>query len=120
MLLQRPDATAVWDLCMTLSTYGLSVLFLARIAGVHVATARRWKRAGRVPSRYAKIIALATTGDLGTLATPWTGFRLADNKIWTPEGDHVTPGEIRSIPFRRQQLADLARQLREPQQLNLL
>ena len=104
---------------MDTSTYGLSVLLLAQLTGVHMDTARRWKRNGQIPPHHAQIIELKLNGDLGALTASWRGFRIADGKLWTPEGAQVTPGEIRAIPLRRQQLADLQRQLMTPTQKEL-
>jgi len=70
---------------MDASTYGLPVLLLARLGGVHIDTARRWKRLGRYPRRLLPLITLVTTGDLGILCDAWSGFRLHRGFLWTPE-----------------------------------
>jgi Phage protein len=105
--------------CMDLSTYGLPVLELVRLTGVHVDTARRWKRAGQVPARYGDLLTLRRTGDLGVLAPDWAGFRLDGSQLWTPENARLRPGDLRAIPYRREQLRELERQLAEPQQRSL-
>jgi hypothetical protein len=105
---------------MDLSTYGLSVLLLVQITGVHIDTARRWKRAGKVPKKHAVQVALATEGDLGVIAPEWTGFRVKNGLLWTPEGLAVRPGDIRSIPYRAHQVLALEQELakeREPKKL---
>jgi Phage protein len=104
---------------MDLSTYGLPVLELVRLTGVHVDTARRWKRAGRVPAHYGELLTLKRTGDLGVLAPDWAGFRVTEGQLWTPEDRPVRPGDIRSIPYRLQQIRELERQLAEPHQRSL-
>ncbi|MET0499629.1 MAG: DUF3653 domain-containing protein [Steroidobacteraceae bacterium] len=104
---------------MDASTYGYSATVLARLTGVHIDTARRWKRAGRVPAQIAPLIALRTDGDLGVITPTWSGFRIQKDQIWTPEGSAITPGDLRAIPYRTQQLRELQRQLAEPKQWQL-
>jgi hypothetical protein len=99
--------------------YGLSALLLAQITGVHLDTAKRWKRAGRIPEPHRTIVRLRTQGDLGDITGSWRGFRLAQHELWTPEGTRVSPGEIRAIPYRREELKELQRRLAEPQQWKL-
>ena len=101
------------------STYGLSVELLRSVTGAHIDTVRRWKRTGRFPQHWYPIIALKLHGELGTVARHWTGFALRDNTLWTPEGQAITPGDIRAIPYRRDQLKALERLLAEPHQRSL-
>jgi len=86
------------------STYGLPVRLLADITGVHIDTARRWKRRGYIPGAHGQLVALRTSGDLGVLSKRWAGFKLIRDQLYTPDGWDVRPGEIRSIPLRIQQL----------------
>jgi hypothetical protein len=58
--------------------------------------------------------------DLGALERSWEGFRLIPGILWTPENHQLTPGDLRAIPYRRQQLKDLQNALREPKQFTLL
>ncbi|HWK75383.1 MAG TPA: hypothetical protein VNQ81_13985 [Povalibacter sp.] len=99
--------------------YGLSALLLADITGVHIETAKRWKRAGQLPAAHRAIVQLKTVGDLGMLNPHWRGYRLYADRIWTPEGAWVSPGDIRAIPYTRELVKELKRQLAEPQQWNL-
>lgn len=100
-------------------TYGLSVAWLTKHAQVHPDTARRWKRAGRIPEPYAALVKLRANGDLGELNSTWTGWSLGDGVLWTPENAAVAPGDIRAIPYRKEQVAALEKALREPQQFDL-
>lgn len=100
--------------------HGLPVELLTAVTHVQPRTARRWKRLGRIPRAYARLIQLCVHGDLGTLAPAWSGFRLINGTLWTPENTRVTPGDIRAIPYRVQLLNELERQLAEPQQWKLL
>jgi hypothetical protein len=99
--------------------YGISALLIAGLVGVHPDTARRWKRAGRVPAAVRELLRLRLDGDLGLVDPRWSGFRLVRGELFTPEGDRVGPGDIRAIPFRRQQLAELQRLALDPRQWEL-
>lgn len=101
------------------STYGLPAELLAQLTGVHIDTARRWKRRGRVPHPYTLLIHLRTSGDLGAIDPHWQGWRLVGGKLWTPEQQPLAPGDLRAIPYRSQLLAELERQLTEPHQRRL-
>lgn len=101
-------------------TYGLPAQLLKQLTGVHIDTARRWKRRGRIPRHFQKLVQLGITGDLGTLHPAWNGFRLVKDQIWTPEDEPVRFGELRAIPLTRALVQELRRQLAEPQQLKLL
>jgi Phage protein len=90
-----------------MDTYGLSARLMAELAGVHIDTARRWKRKRRIPPAYIAIVQLKLDGDLGVLAQDWRGWRVLRGELVTPEGWSVRPGEIRSIPYRAQQLSAL-------------
>lgn len=87
--------------------------------GIHPDTGRRWKRQGRVPSHRAAAIKLALQGDLGSIDDTWHGFVLRQGRIWTPENQPVMPGELRAIPYRRELIDELRRQLQQPQQWSL-
>lgn len=102
-----------------MSTHGLSVLLLMQLTGVHIDTARRWKRQGRIPAHYETIAQLRLSGDLGAITGSWKGFKIADGKLWTPEGQPVAPGDVRSIPYRAQEISELRRQPAEPKQREL-
>lgn len=99
--------------------YGLSAQLLADLAQVHTETAKRWKRTGRIPHAYWVLAQLRLLGDLGTLSSTWSEFRLIEDRIWTPEGAWVPPGDIRAIPYTRELVRELKRQLAEPQQWKL-
>jgi hypothetical protein len=104
---------------MDSETYGLSALLLAALTGMHIETAKRWKRHGRIPEPQRTIVRLRTRGDLGEITGSWKGFRLADGDLWTPEGARISTGEVRAIPYRREHLRELERKLAEPQQWKL-
>jgi len=99
--------------------YGISAGLLAGVTGRHIDTARRWKRAGKVPHAHADLVRLRLVGELGVVDDGWRGFRLVRGKLWTPEGAPITPGDIRAIPFRRAQLDELQRLALSPRQWEL-
>jgi hypothetical protein len=100
--------------------YGLSPALIAKLTGVSLKTAQRWKRQGFAPALGAKILELTIGRDLGSIAPPWAGFRLGDGLLWTPENASLTPGELRSVPYRREQLRALEHALGQPRQYVLL
>jgi len=99
--------------------YGISAALIAALIGVHIDTARRWKRAGQAPGWRAGLLALKLDGELGAVDSTWAGFRLVRGQLWTPENAPITPGDIRAIPYRRQQLDELQRLALEPRQWEL-
>lgn len=99
--------------------YGISAALIAALTGAHIDTARRWKRAGRMPTAVAALLELRLAGELGQVDDTWRGFRLVRGKLWTPENAPVTPGDIRAIPFRRLQLRELQRLALDPRQWEL-
>lgn len=103
-----------------METYGLSVELLKQLTGVHINTARRWKRRGQIPRHFEKLVKLAVTGDLGALHPNWNGFRLVKDQIWTPEDQPVRSGELRAIPLQRELIRELQHQLKKPHQWPLL
>lgn len=99
--------------------YGLPPRLIAELARVSLDTARRWKRAGCVPPWGRALIELGRDGELGLIAPAWRGFALKADRLWTPHGFAVRPGELAAIPYRAALLAALERELAEPQQRSL-
>lgn len=99
--------------------HGLSPDFIAQVASVSLHTARRWLRAGRVPPAARALLELARHGDLGPLAPAWRGFKVDGDRLWTPHGFSVRPGEICAIPYRFAQLRALECELAQPRQWEL-
>ena len=95
----------------------MSPEIIAELCGVHVTTARRWKR-GEVPTLSAlKVIALYQTGQLGTVDLKWNGWRLRDGLLVSDDRvAEFTPGEVRAIPFMRMQIANYHKEQRLPRQ----
>jgi hypothetical protein len=100
--------------------YGVSSTLIAELTGVSLKTAQRWKHQGFAPPAAAKLLQMLLHQDLGELAKPWAGFRLHDGLLWTPENASLTPGELRSVPYRREQLRALELAMGSPKQFVLL
>lgn len=82
----------------------VSAEIIAEITGVHITTARRWKRGEMPPLSALKVVALHQTGELGTVDLKWNGWKLRDGKLISDDGTCFTPGEVRSLPFLRMQI----------------
>lgn len=85
--------------------HGVPVGALVAITGAHVTTARRWKRAPRVPAWLARLVRVLIEGELGDVSESWRGWRLVRGELISPEGWTATPGEVRALPLMRQQIA---------------
>lgn len=99
--------------------HGLTPATIAELARVSVFTARRWQRGARLPPTARALLELAIAGELGGLARPWKGFRVHGDRLWTPHGFAVRPGEISALPYRFAQIRALERELEEPAQWGL-
>ena len=89
--------------------YGIPAAEIARICGVDVATARRWKRGARRPPLTAVMILSA---DLGVFDPAWRGWVIRHGKLISSEGWYVTPGEVLSVPMMRLQILSYQRDQR--------
>jgi len=85
--------------------YGVGAEQLAEVAGVHISTARRWKRTGKYPRKINTLLALLIDGDLGPISRAWRGWRVCGDRLISPEGVAVTFGNIRAIPVMQAQIA---------------
>ena len=87
---------------MNEACYGISAEEIARRCRVNVATARRWKRgASQMPETAAMILA----DDLGVFDAAFTGWRIRDGQLISPEGWAASPRDVLSIPLLRAQVA---------------
>ena len=78
---------------------------IAEICGVHVTTARRWKRYGDPPLSAVKIVRLYSTGELGDIDFKWAGWRLVEGQLVAPHGEKFGTGDVMSLRFLRQLIA---------------
>lgn len=73
---------------------GIPINEIARICGVDLSTARRWKRGATYPPESALML---LRGDLGMLDPGWSGWRLSRGQLISPEGWEATPGHVRAM-----------------------
>lgn len=99
--------------------YGISIQKIVETTGVHVTTARRWKRTGDVPQRWRRFVDLVVNGNLGALAATWSGWTLTDSELVTPEGECLGPGQLRATRYHRALESELKRISRQPVQFEL-
>lgn len=85
---------------------------LASITGAGLRTARRWRSNGRAPAWALRLLVILVRGDLGSIHPAWDGWRLAQDVLHSPEGTGFSPGEVKSIPLRLQQISALERDAR--------
>lgn len=81
--------------------YGIRSEDIAAWCGVHITTARRWKRYGDLPVTAAIVIALRSRGELELIDPAWAGWRLRGGVIVSPDGAEYTPGEVLSTTYWR-------------------
>lgn len=82
--------------------YGIPVNEIARICGVDLATARRWKRGATCPPKTALML---LAGDLGVFDVRWRGWRIQKGSLVSPEGWSASTGDVLSIQLTQAQLA---------------
>ncbi|AOU98027.1 hypothetical protein BI364_08690 [Acidihalobacter yilgarnensis] len=79
-------------------TAGLSEEQAAQIAGVSLRTWRRWER-GESPMPTSAWQWFRTVTDGLPLVKDWEGWGFKDGKLWSPENEGFTPGQIRSLTY---------------------
>lgn len=96
--------------------WGISAEKIAGWTGVHITTARRWKRGESPPKAALEIIQIRDTGELGVVDKAWAGWRLIDGMLYSPEQMEFTPADVRAGPFWRQLARSYQVRQRLPQQ----
>jgi hypothetical protein len=92
--------------CPPIHYPGHSAEALAELAGVHITTARRWKREG-APAMEDRFLRILTEGDLGEIDPVWRGWNLKRGVLCGLDGFFFTPGEVMGIPFTKALLKTL-------------
>lgn len=82
--------------------YGINIRDIARICGVSLKTAQRWKSGQTVPPKTALAVLL---GDLGCFDRAWAGWCIRGNQIISPENWIATVGDVLSIQLTQAQLS---------------
>ena len=88
--------------------FGFSVKEIARVCGVDITTARRWKRGAICPPLGA--VALLE-GDLGFLDPTWSGWRIVRGDLVSPENWIMTMGDVLASRLHEAQLAAWRREV---------
>lgn len=94
------------------SLASIGVKELADLGGVHLSTARRWKRTGKCPRSIELLVRVCHAGDLGPIHRAWRGWRLVLGELVSPEDWAFTPGAVRSQRLLARQVQDLQRERR--------
>ena len=84
--------------------HGVSAEELARLTGVHLTTALRWKRTRRTKRWLHLLVSMCVWGKLAPASRHWAGWFVRGEHLVSPEGWCFTPGEVRAIPFMRAQI----------------
>lgn len=82
--------------------FAFSAKHIARLCAVDITTARRWKRGAICPPQ--PMLALLH-GDLGFFDPAWTGWRLNQGCLVSPEDWRIYVNDVLAVPLLRHQLA---------------
>jgi hypothetical protein len=82
--------------------YGIPIKEIARICGVSLKTAQRWKAGQSVPPKPALMI---LEQDLGCFHPDWAGWTMKRGLLCSPEGWEATPGHVRGLQMINATLA---------------
>jgi len=77
---------------------------LSTLTGAHHTTARRWKRLTELPRWLAILVRVVLEGELADVSAEFAGWCIRHGELVSPEGVRFTPGQIRALPFRLQQV----------------
>lgn len=83
--------------------------WLLERTGVHRSTVARWRSSGKYPPAVRRLAAIEHHGELELVCCHWQGWRLdaREGVLVSPEGERYTPGVIRALALRSQQLRAL-------------
>lgn len=97
--------TAAYPTVLGMDILRLRAERLAELTGVDLSTARRWKRRQRVPEPVRRLLSLLVLGELDAFG--WTGWRLLEGSLVSPEGWTSSAGQVLTLPLLLQQIAAL-------------
>src|ERR1043165_4704548 len=81
--------------------YGRPVSEVMHLCRISLKTARRWKQGQSVPPETALMI---LRGDLGCFDSAWSGWRLQNGFLVSPEGWTASVNDVLSLQFLQAQL----------------
>jgi hypothetical protein len=74
---------------------------------VHISTARRWKRCENdAPESAIRLVEIFENRALEVFDPAWSGWRIANGKLVSPEGLEFTSGDVLAIMFQSQLIAE--------------
>lgn len=82
---------------------------LASFFGVHLTTARRWRREHYAPPAVMMLLAQ----DLGALDVKWRGWRVREGCLISPEQLVIPLAKVLSLPFMDAQITNLQRDIKD-------
>jgi|GEM_PF-6857458 len=82
---------------------------------VSAETRRRWRRRG-TPPPLAVLALRLLEGELGEISEAWSGWRVRQGELVSPEGETWTPGRLTAWVLQLQLLEEYRRRLARPQQ----
>jgi transcriptional regulator with XRE-family HTH domain len=88
--------------------YGINIKEIARICGVSLKTAQRWKAGQSVPPKTALMM---LERDLGCFHSEWAGWKISQRgELCSPENWIATPGHVRSLQMMQATLGTYRRE----------
>lgn len=81
--------------------YGINISEIARICGVCIKTATRWKDGKTCPPKSALLL---LAGDLGCFDSAWAGWVVRRGALISPEGWEIKLNDVMAVPLVRAQL----------------
>ena len=87
-----------------------SAKHIARVCGVDIRTARRWRSRTQCPPPW--VIALLTA-DLGIFGPYWAGWVIRGEEIVSPDGWRIRRNDALAVPFMHGQISALRNDLKK-------
>lgn len=87
---------------------GLTVERWCQLTGVTPRTVARWQAEGSAPA-WAVLLCRLMGGcvdGLPAAGPSWAGWRVVGDALYGPDGESVTLGEVRAVPWQRQLVAE--------------
>lgn len=98
--------------------FGVPISEIARICGVSLKTAARWKAGTICPPKTAiLIVRLLYSGDLGALGPEWENWHYRDGELTSPDGWRITRNDALAVPLMHGQISALRQKLADLEDL---
>jgi transcriptional regulator with XRE-family HTH domain len=93
--------------------FGFPDKHIAKVCGVSLKTAQRWKAGQSVPPKTALMI---LARDLGCFAAEWHGWTVNGEDLVSPDGWTINRNDALVVPFMHGQISALRQQVAELQE----